>query len=111
MNVQLSIFVTAPPARVYGSLAPKDRPKIQRMANSIRARVQEWFRARPDARVTAPELGLALGLRVENCLAPRLSELAGEGWLLKTPDLADGAHRCSVHIYTVGPAFKEGSAE
>lgn len=106
MSTQLALSYE--PARVYGTLSRKDRPRVQRLSNSIRARVQAWFRAHPSARATAPEIGLALGLRVENCLAPRLSELAAEGWLVRSSELADGAHGCSVHRYAVGPMFDGG---
>ena len=93
-------------ARVYGTLSNRDRPQVQRLANSIRARVQAFFRAHPKAGMTAPELGQALGLRVENCLAPRLSELAAEGWLVRSSDLADGAHGVLCHRYEIGPNFR-----
>jgi len=96
------------PARVYGSLTTRDRPRVQRLANSIRARVEAYFRAHPAARVTAPELGQALGLRVENCLAPRLSELAREGFLQITDEMAEGAHGVAVRRYAAGACFDGG---
>jgi len=111
--MQLSFLTPpAPPqARVYGTLAPKDRRRVQRMATSVKARVMAYFRAHPDARITAPQLGEILNLRVENCLAPRMSELAGEGWLQRTTELTDGARGCSVHRYSVGPFFDGGESK
>ena len=95
--------LSAPQARVYGN--PTPRPRVQRLANSIMGRVRAYYLANPTARLTAPELGAILGLRVENCLAPRLSELVAEGWLVKA-ELADGVHGVAVHRLVVGPNFR-----
>ena len=104
--------LTFTPARVYWSLAPRDRPRVQRIATSVRARVMAFYRQHPEARKTAPELGKILGLRVENCLAPRMSELYTEGWLEKDEEPATpGDHSVLVHRYFVGPRFDGGERE
>ena len=101
MSDQQLAFALEPytPARVHGPVTEQEYSTLRRRNRGILARVKAWFESHPGEAISAPALAEALGLRNENCVGPRLSELVADGWLLRSAERVPGPFGIGVHLY------------
>lgn len=69
-------------ARAYGDQPPASQAWLEKRNNGYMGAVVAWFKVNPGP-ITARDLAERLGLKLENGVAPRLSELVRYGWLVK----------------------------
>lgn len=98
---QLEMFSPSPivpRAEAYGDIPKPDRLWLRKRNQGVMGAVVKWFEANPGP-ITAREVAERVGMKLENCVAPRLSELVKQGWLIKCHETVRRGGPVSVHLY------------
>lgn len=98
MSTQIEMFSPVPRAGAYGDMPKTDRRWLRMRNQGVMGDVVRWFDEHPGP-ITAREVAEKLGRKLENCVAPRLSELVGYGWLVRSETTVRRGGPVSVHLY------------